>query len=198
LARPDSAADQLDQALASARQRRDGAAEVACLVELAGLSRDTDTAVAYCEEALAAAEAGADLPAAARICVLVSRLCVADRQFEKAVAYARRGVAIVWSTQHLAVQAEVVAALGDALHGSGEPHEAAATWRHAAALFEHVAAEEQAEALRDKAEQVRLPGPPPARSGSPDPVGGSGGQADVAPEGDGWPRQGPPNVHVPG
>lgn len=164
---PEAAADQLGQALAAARQCRDGAAELACLVELAGLHRDHDTAVAYCDEALAVAETHADLPAAARMCVTVARLCVANRQFARAVAYARRGVSVVWSTQHLAVQAEVVAALGDALHGSGEPHEAAATWRQAASLYEHVDAQEEAEALRDKAEQVWLPGPPSARTESP-------------------------------
>jgi hypothetical protein len=144
LTQPAAAVVHLDQCLAAARQLRDGAAEIACLLELAELSRDPETAVAYCDDALAVAETRADLPAAARVCVLISRLCCADRRFEKAVAYARRGVAIVWSTQHLAVQAEVVAALGDALHGSGEPHEAAATWRQAAALFEHVDAPELA------------------------------------------------------
>lgn len=164
----------LDRALVLALQLRDSTAQVACLVEVGGAHRDLGAhtmALARCDEALAVAEGGSDLTSAALICVTLAQICSEQRQFAKAVSYGRRGAAIMQSTQNLAAHARVVEALADALHDSGEPHEAAATWRQAAELYGHTGVPELAALLMEKIEQVRLPGSvPPARTGSPEPV----------------------------
>ena len=172
------AADRHDEALTHLEQARDlarrlgyGSAHAAALAELGaihGALGDSATAIARCEEALAVAEGIPDLEAAALICVTLSQICAERRQFATAVNFGRRGVNILRGTQNLVTQAQVVAAFADALYGSGEPHEAALTWRRAAELCDHAGAAEHAELLRRRSERVPHPrSAPSARTSSP-------------------------------
>lgn len=160
----------LRRARTLARQTGMCAAEIASLVESAAIHResgDRDAAVAHCEDALAIAEAVQDLAAAARICVTMAEISRGNRRFDEAVAYARRGVATLQGTQDLAVQAVVVEALGDALHHSGEPHEAVVTWREAAELYDFAGLSASTLRLRAKMDHGRAGDTvPPARAES--------------------------------
>ncbi len=94
------------------------------------------------------------------------------RRFDDAVSYARRGVATLQGTQDLAAQAGAVEALGDALHHSGEPHEAVVTWREAAELYDLAGLSVSTTRLRRKMDHGSAGGRvPPARAESPAPVG---------------------------
>ncbi|MGB3437789.1 MAG: BTAD domain-containing putative transcriptional regulator [Actinophytocola sp.] len=176
------AGERLEDALVHLRRartlaRQDGAraAEVASLVELAAVHRelgDHRAALTHCEDALAVAEEIPDLQAAARICVAMAELGRECRLFDDAVSYARRGVATLQGTQDLAAQAGVVEALGDALHHSGEPHEAVVTWREAADLYGFAGLSAMTARLRGKMDLGRVGGTvPPARAGSLAPGG---------------------------
>lgn len=143
----------------------------AVLAELGGLHGDLGDLVragAHGEHALAVAESIPDLALAARICVALSRLNADHRRFPVAVTYGRRAVAMLRGTQDLAGRADVVAALGGVLFDSGEPHQAAESWRQAAELYDYVDATEVAAGLRERATAVQARGTAPrARSGSP-------------------------------
>ena len=184
------ATEQLDQALVHlgkaqelAQQLGNGATHAASLAEIGAIHRDRgdhSTAFAYCEQALAIAEASPDLLAAAQVCVTLSQISAERRQFAAAVAYGRRGVLILRGTQNLAARAGALSACADALHGSGEPDEAALTWRRAADLYDYAGAVGRAALLRRRAARVQIPGSvPPARMGSPAP-------AELEFSGDGW------------
>jgi tetratricopeptide (TPR) repeat protein/DNA-binding SARP family transcriptional activator len=175
------ATDQHDEALARlgraqelACELGDGATHAASLVEIGAIHRergDHAAAFAYCEQALAIAEAIPDLAVAGQICVTLSQISSEHRQFASAVAYGRRGVLILQGTQDLSTRASVLAAYADALYGSGEPHEAALTWRRAAVLYDHAGGADHAALLRRRAVRTQSPGTvPPARTGSPVPV----------------------------
>jgi tetratricopeptide (TPR) repeat protein len=173
------AGDRLDDALVHLRRARTLAyhafsrdAEVACLAEMGAIHRETGddhAAFTHCEDALAVAEAIPDLAATARICVTLAEISGQCRRFDDAVAYARRGVATLQGTQDLAAQAEVVEALGDALHHSGEAHEAVVTWREAAELYDLAGLAMPAARLHGKMDRRRFGTAPPARAESPAP-----------------------------
>lgn len=167
----DDALDHLRHAYTAARQAGERSAEAASLAEIGAIHRDLgdcSAALAYCEEALAIAESVPDLTASALICVTLSTIGWESRWFDKAVAYSRRGVELLRGTQDLATQAQVVAAHGDALHHSGEPHEAELMWQQAAELYEHAGFRVLATRLRSRIESHRMNGSAPsARTESP-------------------------------
>jgi hypothetical protein len=115
---------------------------------------------------LAIAETVPDLTAAALICVTLSTIGWECRWFDKAVTYSRRGVELLRGTQDLATQAQVVAAHGDALYHSGEPHEAVLMWQKAADLYEHAGFHVLAVRLRSRTDLRRTRSAPPARTES--------------------------------
>jgi tetratricopeptide (TPR) repeat protein/DNA-binding SARP family transcriptional activator len=165
-------AERMDDALAHLREARTTAAEIgersaeaASLAEIGAIHRDLgdcSAALAYCEEALSIAETVPDLTAAALICVTLSKIGWERRWFDKAVAYSRRGVELLRGTQDLATQARVVAAHGDALYHSGEPHEATVMWRQAADLYDHAGFRLLAMRLRNRTTDPRIRGSAPA------------------------------------
>jgi tetratricopeptide (TPR) repeat protein len=160
----DDALDKLRHARAIARIVEERSAEVVILAEIGAIHRDLgecSAALAYCEEALAIAETIPDLPAAALVCVTLSTIGSESRWFDKAVAYSRRGVELLRGSQDLATQAQVVAAHGDALHHSGEPHEAVLMWQRAADLYDHAGFGVLAMRLRSKMETSRIHGSAP-------------------------------------
>ena len=176
------AGERLEEALVHLRRARTlahqvggRATEIASLVESAAIHRETgdrDAAFTHCENALVIAETAQDLASVARICVTMAGISRENRRFDEAVAYARRGVATLQGTQDLAVQATVVEALGDALHHSGEPHEAFVTWREAAELYDFAGLSVSTVRLRAKMDHGRAGDTvPPARAGSPAPGG---------------------------
>ena len=175
--RTEEALVHLRRARTLAHQAGVPAAEIASLVELAGIHRelgDHRAALTCCEDALALAEAVPDLAAAARCYVALAEISRAVRRFDDAVAYARRGVATLQGTQDLAVQAAVVEALGDALHHSGEPHEAVVTWREAAELYDYAGMPAAAIRLRGRLDHDRGTVPPARAEGrAPEGVGSS-------------------------
>jgi tetratricopeptide (TPR) repeat protein len=169
--RVDGALAHLTRARDTAREAEDRAAEAAGLAELGALYRgmgDCSAALAYCEEALSIAETIPDLTAAALICVTLSTIGWESRWFDKAVEYSRRAVELLRGTQDLATQARVVAAHGDALYHSGEPHEATLMWQQAANLYERAGFGVLAMRLRSKTETRRIHSSAPrARAESP-------------------------------
>lgn len=167
----DGALGELGTARTLARQAGDRSAEAAVLAELGAVHRDLgdcSAALAYCEEALAIAETIPDLTAAALVCVTLSTIGWESRRFDTAVAYSRRGVELLRGSQDLATQARVVAAHGDALYHSGEPHEAVLMWQQAADLYDHAGFQVLAMRLRSTMENRRIHGSAPrARAESP-------------------------------
>jgi tetratricopeptide (TPR) repeat protein len=175
------AGERLDEALIHfrraktlAHQAGESAAEIESLVGLAAIHRelrDHDAAFTCCADALAIAEAIPDLAAAARAYVTMAGISRERRRFDDAVAYARRGVATLQGTQDLTGQAAALEALGDALHHSGEPHEAVVSWREAAELYEYAGLSAFAARRRGRSDHGRG-AVPPARAGSSAPTGG--------------------------
>jgi DNA-binding SARP family transcriptional activator/predicted negative regulator of RcsB-dependent stress response len=167
----DGALGELGKARTFAQRAGERSAEAASLAEIGAVHRDLgdcSAALAYCEEALAIAETIPDLTAAALVCVTLSTIGSESRRFDAAVAYSRRGVELLRGSQDLATQARVVAAHGDALFHSGEPHEAVLMWQQAADLFEHAGFQVLAMRLRGKMESHRIHGSAPrARVESP-------------------------------
>ncbi len=167
--------ERLDEALVHLRRARtlahqagERAAEIDSLVGLAAVHRelgDHDAAFTCCADALAIAEAIPDLAAAARAYVTLGAISRERRRFDDAVTYARRAVATLQGTQDLTAQATVLEALGDALHHSGEPHEAIVTWREAAELYDHAGLSAFAARLRSRSDHGRGT-VPPARAAS--------------------------------
>lgn len=167
----DGALGELEKARAFAKRAGERSAEAAILAEIGAVHRDLgdcSAALAYCEEALAIAETIPDLTAAALVCVTLSTIGWESRRFDTAVAYSRRGIALLRGTQDLATLARVVAAHGDALYHSGEPHEAVLMWQQAADLYEHAGFQVLAMRLRSKMESRGiLDSAPRARAESP-------------------------------
>lgn len=160
----DGALAELGKARVLAQRAGERSAEAAGLAEIGAVHRDLgdcSAAVAYCEEALAIAESIPDLTAAALVCATLSTIGWESRRFDTAVAYSRRGVELLRGSQDLATQARVVAAHGDALFHSGEPHEAVLMWQQAADLYEHAGFQVLAMRLRSKMESRRILGSAP-------------------------------------
>ncbi|MFI7675753.1 AfsR/SARP family transcriptional regulator [Actinophytocola sp. NPDC049390] len=114
---------------------------------------DLSAAAAHSEQALEISEAIPDLAASARICMTLCRINTERRHFAKAVAFGRRGVAILRGSQDFSSQAGAIDALGDALYAAGEPDEAMAAWHRGADLYEYVGASDRSSRTRTKIEE---------------------------------------------
>ncbi|HYQ64978.1 BTAD domain-containing putative transcriptional regulator [Actinophytocola sp.] len=154
--RMDEALGHLRAAHTTASRAGESAAAAASLAEIGGIHRDLgdcSAAFAYCQEALAIAEAVPDQTAAALICTTLATIGWESRRFDQAVAYSRRGVELLRGSQDLATQAQVATVHGDALYHSGERYEAMLMWRQAADLYDHAGFPLLATRLRSKTEE---------------------------------------------